>query len=203
MLLTPIIRYLFVPAVALLLTFQIYTWIDSNFLSADKETKSSGEALIGGDFELTNQNGAKVKNTDFSDKYMLVYFGFTNCPMICPTDMAVLTQSLEILGDNSNKIQPIFITIDPERDTPEQINSFLSNFYPTFQGLTGTQEEIADVANKYRVYSKKVKAEDVGEYLMDHSAYTYLMDKSGKYITHFRHEQPAENIAKKLREYIK
>ena len=113
-----------------------------------------------------------------------------------------MTQSLRILGDDADKIQPIFITIDPQRDTPEQINSFLSNFYPTFQGLTGTSQEIADVTNKYRVYSKKVIAEDIGEYLMDHSAYTYLMGMDGKYLTHFRHEQPVDEIVGKIKEYI-
>ena len=195
-------RYIFVPAIALLLTMQIYVWLNNNFLNPKEETKSSGEASIGGAFTLTDQNGEKVSNTDFSNKLMLVYFGFTNCPMICPTDVAIISQAINELGDNAEGVQPIFITIDPERDTPEQIKTFLSNFHPSIIGLTGTSDEIASVANAYRIFYKRAEAEDLQEYLMDHSAYMYLMDKDGKYITHFRHDQPFEEIAAGIKKHL-
>jgi len=199
-------RYIVMPAIALLLAMNIYVFFYKGFIEPEidesSEIKSSGEALVVGSFTLTDQNGNKVSDSDFKGKNMLVYFGFTNCPMICPTDMANLTQVLEELGEDAKKIQPVFITIDPQRDTPEQIKTFLSNFYPTFVGLTGTPREIADVANKYRIYYKQVEAEDLQEYTMDHSAYTYLMGKDGKYLAHFRHEQPIEEVVRRISQRI-
>ena len=174
--------------------------------SSSKEVKSTGEASIGGAFELTNQDGEIVKNTDFAEKFMLVYFGFTNCPMVCPTDMAVITQSLEALGDKANEIQPIFITVDPKRDNPAQIKDFLSAFYPSFQGLTGTQEQVDAVAKAYRTYYAEVDNEgsmdSEGEYTMDHSAYIYLMGRDGKYITHYRHNQAIDEIVESLSKHL-
>jgi protein SCO1/2 len=196
------IRYLFVPAVALLITISLYNWIARNFLEPQNGVTSTGEALIGGPFTLTNQDGKEISDSDFSDKLMLVYFGFTHCPSICPTDMAVLSEALKNLGDDAKKIQPVFITIDPERDTPEQIKKFLANFYPGFEGLTGTKEQIASVTAAYRVYSQKVDAEKLGEYLMDHSSFTYLMGRDGKYITHFTSQQSASEIVEGIKKNL-
>jgi protein SCO1/2 len=187
------IRYLFVPAVALLITMSIYNWLNKNFL--EKSPQSQGEAAIGGSFKLLNQDGKEVTEADFAGKLMLVYFGFTHCPSICPTDMAIISEAMKNLGDDAAKIQPIFISIDPERDTPEQVKKFLANFYPGFTGLTGTPEQIAAVANAYKIYYKKADAEKLNEYLMDHSSYIYLMGKDGKYIAHFRGDQSAAEIA--------
>jgi protein SCO1/2 len=187
-------RYLFIPAVALLITMLIYNWISRNFIDKPAQTKSTGEALIGGPFKLINQDGKEVSDADFRGKLMLVYFGFTHCPSVCPTDMATISEAMKSLGDDAAKVQPIFISIDPERDNPEQVKTFLANFYPGFQGLTGTTEQIAAVANAYRIYYKKAESKDLNEYLMDHSSFTYLMGKDGKYITHFRSDQTAEEI---------
>lgn len=199
------IRYLLVPMIAFLLTFEIYRFIDK-MISGDDEIEqgqSSGKALIGAPFTLTNQDGEKISSESFKGKFLLVYFGFTNCPMVCPTDMANLTQFLDFLGkEKADKIQPVFITIDPERDTPEQIKQFLASFYPSFQGFSGTSEEIADVANSYRVYSKKVTSEELSEYTMNHSAYTYFMSRDGEYITHLRHEQPINEMADSINRYL-
>lgn len=186
---------------------QLYTWLDRTFFADDsaktESVKSSGKALIGGAFTLTNQNGEKVSDTDFKGKLMLVYFGFTNCPMICPTDLAVITGVLDELSEGElEKIQPIFITIDPERDTVAQIKTHLENFHPKIQGLTGSAEEIAAAANAYRVFYQKVEAEDLAQYQMNHSAFMYLMDKNGEYITHFRHKQPVEEIVASVRKHF-
>lgn len=200
-----IIRYMLVPAFALVIVINGYKWFNTKFggdAGNTSQVESSGEASIGGAFTLTNQNGEKISDKDFTGRMMLVYFGFTNCPDICPTDMATITQAMEELGSNADDIQPIFITIDPERDNIQQLKNFIGNFYNTFQALTGTAEEIAQVANEYRVYSKKVDSAELSQYTMDHSAYIYLMDRKGKYLTHFRHDQPVEEIVDGLRKYI-
>lgn len=199
-------KYIFVPAVALLITMMLHNWIKDTFLPNIPEgnSKNKGEVLIGGAFELVNQDGKVVTDKDFLGKYMVVYFGFANCPMVCPTDMADITSALNSLDERTlEKIQPIFITIDPLRDTVENVKLFIENFHPKFQGLTGTPEKIASAINTYRVYSKKAESEDLQGYLMDHSAYTYLMGKDGKYIAHFRHYQGAENISLGFRKYIR
>jgi cytochrome oxidase Cu insertion factor (SCO1/SenC/PrrC family) len=195
-------RYLLIPAIALLLTMVIYNWISRSFFDESHEDSSSGEALIGGAFRLTNQDSVEVSDVDFRGKLMLVYFGFTHCPTICPTDMALMSEAMKDLGADSDKVQPIFITIDPERDDVAQVKTFLSNFYPGFQGLTGTPEQIAAVANTYKVFYRKAEAKDLNEYLMDHSGYIYLMGRDGKYLTHFRNDQPAGEIVEGIRKNL-
>lgn len=198
-------KYIFIPAIALVITMKIYTtWVKPMVdPGIPTNQEGSGEVLIGGPFSLTNQDGETVTDKDFLGKYMLVYFGFTNCPMICPTDMNNISLSIAGVGEEiAEKIQPIFITIDPQRDTQENIKVFLQNFHPNFQGLTGTSEQIAEVANAYRVYYKEAKAEDLQEYLMDHSAYIYLMGTDGKYIGHFRHDQNIAQIISGLKKFI-
>lgn len=156
---------------------------------------------IGGDFELINQNNEKVSNLDFRGKYMLIYFGFTNCPMICPTDMAIITDALELLDEKSlSKIQPIFITVDPDRDTQAQIRKFLKDFHPNFVGLTGDKEQINKAHKAYKVYASKVEDGAIEGYDMAHSSFTYLMGKRGEFITLFNHETPPENIAQKIKQ---
>lgn len=195
------IRYFIVPALALVITFKLYTFINGylvkNYYNKSQH-QSTGEALIGGSFSLTNQDGTTVTDVDLKGKFVLVYFGFSHCPDICPTDLALISQVMEQLGDTAQKIQPVFITVDPERDTPEELKTYLTNFYPGIIGLTGSKEQISDIANKYRIYAKKVESESIGEYLMDHSAFTYLMDKDGKYVTHFSGNQTAEEIIAKI-----
>ncbi|MDA0782658.1 MAG: SCO family protein [Rickettsiales bacterium] len=198
-------KYIFIPAIALVITMKIYTtWVKpavSPDIPVGEEGK--GEVLIGGSFSLTNQDGETVTDKDFLGKYMLVYFGFTNCPMICPTDMNNISLSIAGVGEEmAEKIQPIFITIDPKRDTVENIKPFIANFHPKFQALTGTPEQIASVANAYRVYYKEAQAEDLQEYLMDHTAYIYLMGKDGKYIGHFNHGQDISEIISGLKKFI-
>jgi len=200
-----IIKYLVVPAVALVLTMKIYNWLNETLVPKAPETteESKQEVLIGGPFSLTNQDGETVTNQDFAGKYMLVYFGFANCPMICPTDMADISQALDKLDDTQlEKVQPIFITIDPERDTVENIKTFLENFHSKFQGLTGTNEQVAAAIKEYRVYNRKVESDELQDYLMDHSSFTYLMGPDGKYVAHFSHEDGANKIAEGLKKYL-
>lgn len=175
---------------------------DTNPFAVVKKGESSGNALLGGPFTLKNQNGEYVSNTDLKGKWMLVYFGYSFCPDVCPADLLTMTSALEALDKDADKIAPLFITIDPERDTVDQLNTYMSNFYPSIQALTGSPEEIAQVANAYKVYYKKVEDPDMSYYLMDHTAITYLMDTQGNYVTHFAHGTDAKAMTDKLKEYV-
>lgn len=164
----------------------------------------TGEAGIGGAFALTNHKGAAVTDQTYAGKFMLVFFGFTYCPDICPADLLVMKNVMSQLSENeATQVVPIFITIDPARDTVEQLNGYLSNFHPAIQGLTGTQEQVDAAVKAYRVYAKKVQDEKMTEYTMDHSAYMYLMGRDGKYITHFQHNEKPELILTEIRKNLK
>lgn len=165
----------------------------------------TGEAQIGGSFTLTGQDGAQVSDTDFAGKYRLVYFGFTNCPMICPTDVNNISQTMVMLDEKGleGKVAPIFITVDPARDTAEALKGFLSNFHPSFVGLTGDEATLKDVRSKYKAFSAKIEDPDFKDgYQMDHSAFIYLMDGNGTYVAHFSHATEPEKMAAKIAEAI-
>ena len=160
---------------------------------------SVGQALVGGPFTLTDQNGRRVTDADFRGKYMLVLFGFTYCPDVCPSSLQVISAALEQLGTKADKVVPIFISVDHERDTPEQLKLYLQSFDPRMVGLTGTADEIAAAAKSYRVYYKKVTDEkSTAGFTYDHSALIYLMGPDGKYVTHFSHAAGPDAIAARL-----
>ena len=146
----------------------------------------TGMALVGGPFTLTDQDGRRVSEKEFLGKHMLVVFGFTYCPDICPTELQVMTAALDAKGPDGEKIQPVFITVDPERDTPDVMKAYVANFSPRLIGLTGTPEEIASAAKAFRVYYAKVPNEaSPDSYLMDHSSIIYLMGPDGSFVKHF------------------
>lgn len=150
---------------------------------ANKHVESSrGEAAIGGDFTLTNQHGKVMHDADFRGKVMVVFFGFTHCPMICPVSVATVSSALERLGDDAQHIAPIFITVDPQRDTPQVMKEFLSPFDSRFVGLSGTQEQTQQVLEAYKAYAKKGEPMDKNapdSYMVDHSSYIYVMNQQG------------------------
>jgi protein SCO1 len=161
--------------------------------------QSSGAALIGGPFSLVGADGKPVTDRDFRGRYMLILFGFTHCPDICPAELQVIAQALEQLGDKAKKVVPIFITLDPERDTPDAMANYVKSFGPNFVGLTGSPEAIAAAAKAYRVaYSKVENKDSTGDYSVDHSALAYLMDPEGRYVTHFSYGLSADQMAEKL-----
>lgn len=165
----------------------------------------SGEALVGGPFTLTNQDGQRVTEQDFRGKYMLIFFGFTFCPDVCPSELQVMSAALDQLGPQGDKIQPVFITIDPERDTPEAMKVYISNFHPRMVGLTGSADDIAKVAKAYRVYYAKAKQAEgaaPGDYLMDHSTILYLMGPDGKFVKHFTYGTDVKTLAEGLRSVV-
>jgi len=161
--------------------------------------QSSGTALVGGPFSLVGAGGRAVTDADFRGRYMLVFFGFTHCPDICPAELQVVAQALDKLGDKGKKVVPIFITLDPERDTPQAMANYVKSFGPNFVGLTGSPEAIEAAAKAYRVaYSKVENKGSAGDYSVDHSALVYLMDPEGRYVTHFSYGLSADQMAEKL-----
>jgi cytochrome oxidase Cu insertion factor (SCO1/SenC/PrrC family) len=161
-------------------------------------TTSVGRALVGGPFELTAHDGRRVSDQTFRGKLMLVYFGFTYCPDICPAGLQVVTAALEELGEDAGKVAPLFITVDPERDTVDQMKQYVLSFHKNFVGLTGSPEDIAKAAKAYRVYYRKVQDEALTEYTMDHTSFLYLMGPDGAFITHFPHTISPEKLAQRL-----
>ena len=159
---------------------------------------TTGKALVGGPFKLTTHTGERVSDETFRGRLMLVYFGFTYCPDICPAGLQVMTAALDKLGSKAAKIAPLFITVDPERDTPEQLKAYAGSFHKNLIGLTGSLEEIDKAAKAYRVYYRKVQDPALSDYTMDHTSFFYLMDGKGEYITHFPHVVPPEKLAERL-----
>ena len=165
--------------------------------------QSSGAALIGGPFSLVGADGKPVTDRNFRGRYMLIFFGFTHCPDICPAELQVIAQALEQLGDKAKKVVPIFITLDPERDTPEAMANYVKSFGPNFVGLTGSPEAIAAAAKAYRVaYSKVENKDSADDYSVDHSALAYLMDPEGRYVTHFSYGLSTDQMAEKLEKLL-
>ncbi|MEM7191918.1 MAG: SCO family protein [Pseudomonadota bacterium] len=164
---------------------------------------TSGKALIGGPFELVGKDGKPVTDEDFRGRYMLVFFGFTHCPDVCPAELQVMSAALDDIGDKADKVVPIFISVDPERDTPEIVSAYVENFGPNFVGLTGTPEAVADAAKAYRVTYKKFQDETMGEsYSVDHSALLYLMGPDGEFVTYFPYGTSPERMSDTLRRYL-
>ena len=158
-------------------------------------------AQIGGPFRLVDQNGAQFSDQDLKGKTFLVFFGFTHCPEVCPTALFEMSEILRQLGSDADRTAVVFITVDPERDTPESLKDYLASFDPHIHGLTGDPAAVAAVAKAYRVYFKKVPLEG-GDYTMDHTAIVYLMDKEGHFISPFNMKRTADVAAADLRKYL-
>ena len=163
------------------------------------EQQVSGKALVGGPFTLTDNTGKHVTDQDYRGRYMLVFFGFTSCPDICPAGLQLMSGALEKLGPKAQRITPIFISVDPQRDTPEKLAAYVKNFDPRLVGLTGTPDEIAAVAKAYKVYYAKVPSKErPDDYTMDHTSIIYVMDPKGEFITHFTPSTSVDEMATKL-----
>ncbi len=160
-------------------------------------------SMVGGAFTLTDQNGKAVTDKDFDGKYRLVYFGFTSCPDICPGDLRKMADALNIAGDKiAGRIAPIFITVDPQRDTPAVMKDYVAQFHPSITGLTGTDKQIAEAQAAYKVYASKAQDPKMNGYTVDHSAYMYLMGPKGEFIDIFSHDENAGQIAESLKKTV-
>jgi protein SCO1/2 len=169
-------------------------------------------ADIGGPFALVDHHGNRVTHESYDDKYLLVFFGYTYCPDVCPTELLVFGDTLDALGDQAARVQALFITVDPERDTPDKLAEYLANFHPDLIGLTGTTAEIAEAARAYRVFFRKSPTEgeedeeaanaDTQAYLVDHTSIVYLMDPDGEFVRHFVFGQGAETLAGEIEKIL-
>jgi protein SCO1/2 len=164
-------------------------------------TSAPQAAAIGGPFRLIDQDGRSVTEQDLKGRPSLVFFGFTHCPVICPTTLFDISEIMRALGPDADRTRAVFITVDPERDTQEVLKDYLSSFDPHLSGLTGDLPAITAVAKEYRAYFKKV-AVDGGDYTMDHTTITYLMDKEGRFVSPFNLKRTPDVSAAELRAHL-
>ena len=155
------------------------------------------------DFSLLDQNGQLRTVKDFAGKIVVVFFGFVQCPDVCPTSMAELSEVKRLLGTDGNRLQAIFITVDPERDTPELLKAYMANFEPTFLALRPTPAELVQVAKDFKIYYKKVDGKTKGSYSMDHSAGSYIYDPKGQIRLYSRYGSGADVVASDIRLLMK
>lgn len=159
--------------------------------------------LLGGDFALVDQFGVSRSTAEFRGKILLVYFGYTYCPDVCPMALEHITKALQQLGKDRDKIKVLFVSIDPNRDTPEILNLYSTNFDPNIVMLTGTQEAVQRAMNQYKVYAKKETKDGFSDYLINHTSVVYLMGIDGEYVSSFAHSTSPEKIQEILLKEIR
>ncbi|WP_028138926.1 SCO family protein [Bradyrhizobium japonicum] len=164
-------------------------------------SKVAQPAAIGGPFQLTDQNGKAVTDKSLKGKPTLIFFGYTHCPDVCPTSLFEISEVLRVMGKDADKLNAVFISVDPERDTQATMKDYLSSFDPHLQGLSGDPAETAKVITSYRVYAKKIPTKD-GDYTMDHTALIYLMDRDGRFVSPFNLKRTPEEAAAELKKYL-
>ncbi|GMP11556.1 MULTISPECIES: SCO family protein [Bradyrhizobium] len=164
-------------------------------------SKVAQPAAIGGPFQLTDQNGKAITDKSLKGKPTLIFFGYTHCPDVCPTSLFEISEVLRALGKDADKVNAVFISVDPERDTPATMKEYLSSFDPHLEGLSGDPAETAKVITSYRVYAKKVPTKD-GDYTMDHTALIYLMDRDGRFVSPFNLKRTPDEAAADLKKYL-
>lgn len=163
----------------------------------------SGKVPIGGPFTLTDANDGGSRNlTDFRGKVVLLYFGFMSCPDICPTDLLAIGKTISALGTEGDKVQPVFITLDPERDKRDALRGYVTSFHPRFVALTGSEAEVRRVATDYKVFFEKVPLPGTSTYTIDHAAFTFLLNREGKYVGLFPPGTPPERMLVMVREQL-
>ena len=161
--------------------------------------------IVTGEFSLVDKRGRPVADTDFRGSWLLIFFGYTHCPDVCPTTLGTVALVMDALGADSRALQPLFITVDPARDTPDVVGAYVAAFHPKIIGLTGTEEQVAAAAKSHRAYFAVVPVpsgteSDTEDYAVDHSAHLYLMDPDGVYATVYSQADTVETIARNIRE---
>ncbi len=178
----------------------------SNSTANSAEEPPLAGAKIGGTFTLTNQDGGKTSDSDMVGQYRIMYFGYSYCPDVCPVDLQKVMQGLAVAEKSepqlAKKIQPIFVTIDPERDGPEQLKQYVSAFHPRLIGLTGSAEEIADVAKKFLIIYNRREVEGMSEYLMDHSRQAYLFGPQGEPLAMLPYDGTPDEVAAEIQRWV-
>ena len=164
---------------------------------------AAGDLALGGPFTLVGSDGKTVTDESYRGKLLLVYFGYTYCPDVCPTTLNNIAQALIELGTQASAVTPVFITVDPKRDTPKKIGAYVKAFDPRIVGLTGSDAQIAAVAKEYRVYYAPQSADETGNYLVDHSSFIYLMNRSGKLVKFMPGSLSGVEMADAIRPFIR
>jgi len=176
-------------------------WHESEQVPGLGRVVTTGQADVGGPFQLTDQHGKRVSDADFRGRYMLIYFGYSFCPDVCPTTLQEMSDAFAKLGSKKSRVVPVFITVDPARDTPHVLKDYLKSFGPEFLGLTGDEKQIAEAARVYRVFIRKHPLPG-GNYSMDHSGVIYLMGPDGRFVTYYEDEigpdRMADDLSKRL-----
>ncbi|WP_259781113.1 SCO family protein [Aestuariispira ectoiniformans] len=164
------------------------------------------DVKIGGPFSLIDSDGKAVTEADFKGKYRLMYFGYSFCPDVCPTDLQIVGNAMldleDMDPDGASKVVPMFISVDPKRDKPDMLKDFVANFHPRMVGLTGSEKQVAEVAKAFRVYYKLNEPDEDGNYLVDHSAFIYFMGPDGEYLTMFKHGEASKKVADTIENLI-
>ena len=203
-----IFRRLAIAAIILLGTLAMLALYHPAFRPQATPSGASGTVAIGGPFTLTDGKGNTFTEANLKGAYSLIFFGFTNCPDICPLTLQIMTDAIEQAGPAGERVTPVFVTVDPERDTVETVGSYVSAFHPRFVGLTGTAEQVEAATKAYRVFARKVPLKDsegkeTGEYSVEHTGIIFLMDPEGRYATHFSTGTTPEDIAAYIRREAK
>ena len=194
------IRWAAYAAIAVILAVWAAAWLRPGLLaSLSGRLESPGAVSVGGPFQLTDHTGKAVTEASYRGRFMLIYFGYTFCPDVCPTELQTMATAIDQLGPDAAKIVPIFITVDPERDTVTAVNDYVTLFDKRLVGLTGTQEQISTVTRAYRVYYAKATPKGSSTYLMDHSSFLYQMGPDGSFRSLFRQGMSPDDLAKALR----
>lgn len=199
-------RIVIVWLVCVLALALLFGWLGSSVVTnaGNDDALGSGATQITADFTLQNAAGKPVKGSDFRGRYLLVYFGFTHCPDICPTTLLLIGNALSQLGERAQKIQPLFITIDPERDTAKAAGDYAAHFGKNFIGLSGTPAQVKHAADSFKVYFSKVEdSSSALGYVVDHSGFIYLMGPDGHYVTHFVSTVSEQELTQELRRYVR
>jgi protein SCO1/2 len=195
-------RRLYIPLVTLAI-FAVGFGIAYVIAKKSEANQFGATVSIGGPFSLTDTSGRQVTDRDFRGKLMLVFFGYTHCPDVCPTELQNMADAMGKLGADAEKVAPIFISVDPKRDTVEALANYVKLFGANIVGLTGTPEQVASAAKAYRVYFRKIESGKGDEdYTMDHSAFVYLMDAEGKYLSHFSFQTAPDAMVSVIKKHL-
>ncbi|PZQ47243.1 MAG: SCO family protein [Micavibrio aeruginosavorus] len=176
-------------------------------LSADVKSEPGDLIAVtsdafGGPFSLVDQNNQPVSEKSWPDQYKLIYFGFTYCPAICPTELGKITAAMNTLGDVGKKIQPIFVTVDPERDTPAKMKDYVTLFHPSLVGLSGTPEQVKEMLKAYKIYAAKRQDPSMSDYTMDHSSFIYFIAPDGRLLQIFKMDDDAAAMSKTISQWM-
>lgn len=180
-------------------------WALDNYLgNGSKAVRYSGEADIRSEFSLIDHTGQEVTQADYADRWQLVFFGFTNCPDVCPTTLAYMASVLDLLGKDADQVAPIFITVDPERDTVPVMAEYVSVFHPSLIGLTGTEAQVAEATRSFRTWYERTEDDSAPDgYFMAHAGHIYLMQPSGEFEAVYQEGgQPPEALAQEIRKKL-